>query len=104
MRLDLFLKVSGLVRKRSLAREACSAGFVLVNGVRAKPGKQVGEHDVLTLEWEASPDRVRRTVRILRIPEGQVSRRERPGLYEVIVDDEEEGRDDLVQERPQELL
>lgn len=39
MRLDKFLKVSRLIKRRTVANEACDAGRVLVNGVR--PLKQV---------------------------------------------------------------
>ena len=90
MRLDLFLKVSGLIRKRTLARSACTSGLVQVNGTAAKPGRQVQEGDRLTIAGQAQGDGVGRTVEILALPRGQVSRRDRRGLYEIL----EESRDD----------
>ena len=45
MRLDLFLKVSRLVPRRSLAQEFCDAGVVSVNGASAKSSKEVKAGD-----------------------------------------------------------
>lgn len=53
MRLDLFLKTSRLVKRRTLARELCDAGRVLVNGHEAKPGKEIKAGDVLTLKFSS---------------------------------------------------
>ena len=41
MRLDKFLKVSRLIKRRTVANEACSAGRVTVNGKTAKAGTDV---------------------------------------------------------------
>ena len=41
MRLDKFLKVSRLIKRRTVANEACDAGRVLVNGVVAKASVKV---------------------------------------------------------------
>jgi len=51
MRLDLFLKTSRLVKRRTVAQEMCSAGRVLVNGHEAKPAKEVKPGDVITLKF-----------------------------------------------------
>jgi ribosomal 50S subunit-recycling heat shock protein len=51
MRLDLFLKISRLVKRRTLARELCDAGRVLVNGHEAKPGKEIKAGDTITLKY-----------------------------------------------------
>ncbi len=53
MRIDLFLKISRLVKRRTLARELCDAGRVLVNGHEAKPGKEVKAGDVITLRFSS---------------------------------------------------
>ena len=39
MRLDKFLKVSRLIKRRTVANEACDAGRVMVNGTVAKDGR-----------------------------------------------------------------
>ncbi len=49
MRLDLFLKTSRLVKRRTVAQEMCIAGRVLVNDHEAKPAKEVKQGDVITL-------------------------------------------------------
>ena len=41
MRLDKYLKVSRLIKRRTVANEAASAGRVAVNGKQAKPGTEV---------------------------------------------------------------
>ncbi len=50
MRLDLFLKTARLVKRRSIARELCDNGRVLVNGHEAKPAKETRPGDRITLK------------------------------------------------------
>ena len=49
MRLDKYLKVSRLIKRRSVANEACGAGRVSLNGKPAKPGAEVRPGDILEL-------------------------------------------------------
>lgn len=49
MRLDKFLKVSRLIKRRTVANEACSLGRVTVNGKTAKPAADVKEGDIITI-------------------------------------------------------
>ena len=49
VRLDLFLKTSRLVKRRTVAQEMCSAGRVLVNGQEAKAAKEIRPGDALRL-------------------------------------------------------
>lgn len=51
MRLDKFLKVSRLIKRRTVANEACDAGRVLVNGKVAKASQNVKEGDVLEIQF-----------------------------------------------------
>lgn len=53
MRLDKFLKVSRLIKRRTVANEACDAGRVLVNGKPAKASLAVREGDVLEIRFGA---------------------------------------------------
>ena len=53
VRLDLFLKMSRLVKRRTIAQEMCEAGRVLVNSHAAKPAKDVKEGDVVTLKFSS---------------------------------------------------
>ncbi len=49
MRLDKFLKVSRLIKRRTVANEACDAGRVSVNGKPAKASVNVKEGDVIEI-------------------------------------------------------
>jgi len=53
VRLDLFLKTSRLIKRRTIARELCDAGRVLVNGHDAKPAREVKPGDVITLKFSS---------------------------------------------------
>ena len=49
MRLDKYLKVSRLIKRRTVANEACDAGKVLVNNKPARASYEVKVDDVITL-------------------------------------------------------
>ncbi|MCL2610310.1 MAG: RNA-binding S4 domain-containing protein [Defluviitaleaceae bacterium] len=49
MRVDKFLKVSRIIKRRALAAQACDAGKVSVNGKVSKPSVTVKEGDVIEL-------------------------------------------------------
>ena len=51
MRLDKFLKVSRLIKRRTIANEACDAGRVLVNDKTAKASLNVKEGDVIEIQF-----------------------------------------------------
>ena len=51
MRLDKFLKVSRLIKRRTVANEACDAGRVMVNGKAAKASAQVKPGDVIEIQF-----------------------------------------------------
>ncbi|WP_072524498.1 RNA-binding S4 domain-containing protein [Clostridium sp. Marseille-P3244] len=51
MRLDKFLKVSRLIKRRTVANEACDAGRVTVNGRPAKASVQVKPSDVIEIQF-----------------------------------------------------
>ena len=51
MRLDKFLKVSRLIKRRTVANEACDAGRVLVNGNVAKASLQVKPGDITEIQF-----------------------------------------------------
>lgn len=51
MRLDKFLKVSRLIKRRTVANEACDAGRVLINNRPAKAPAQVKAGDVLEIQF-----------------------------------------------------
>ncbi len=51
MRLDKYLKVSRLIKRRTVANEACDAGRVLINDKPAKASANVKVGDVLTIQF-----------------------------------------------------
>jgi len=51
MRLDLFLKASRLVLRRTIAQEICDAGAVRVNGSSAKSSKEIKVDDEITVRF-----------------------------------------------------
>lgn len=51
MRLDKFLKVSRIIKRRTVANEACDAGRVLVNGTVAKASQKVKVGDILEIQF-----------------------------------------------------
>ena len=61
MRLDKYLKVSRLIKRRTVANEACDAGRVLVNGKVAKAGTAVKEGDVIEIMFGTRTIKVRVT-------------------------------------------
>ena len=51
MRLDKFLKVSRIIKRRTVANEACDAGRVLINDKPAKASTNVRVGDILTIQF-----------------------------------------------------
>ncbi len=81
MRLDLFLKASRLIVRRSLAQEFCDAGMVKVNGKQAKSSKEIHQND----EIEINRQNRQTKIKVLIIPEKkQVSKTDAVELYQVI--------------------
>jgi ribosomal 50S subunit-recycling heat shock protein len=80
MRLDLFLKVSRLVPRRTLAQEMCEAGAVEINGARAKSARLVHAGDVVSIRQRGRLTRVR----VLEVPARQLSKAQAASVYEII--------------------
>ena len=80
MRLDKFLKVSRLIKRRTVANEVSDMGRVLINGNPSKPAKQLKEGDIITIEYATR----NLSVKVVKIPQSNVSVQEAPLLYEVL--------------------
>ncbi len=89
MRLDLFLKISRLVKRRTVAKEACENGRISLNGKPGKAGTEVKAGDRISLDYGP---RVL-TVEVLVVPAGPVATAAAAALYEVISDVRTEARD-----------
>ena len=79
MRLDKFLKVSRIIKRRTVANDACDAEHVFVNGKRAKASYDVKEGDVLEITFGQRTLKVR----VLDVREHAL-KAEAANLYEVI--------------------
>ena len=80
MRLDLFLTKSRLIKRRSLAKEACDRGIVSVDGHQAKAGREVWEGQRLRIDFTSRTVEVE----ILQLPRGNVSKTQARELYRVL--------------------
>ena len=80
MRLDKFLKVSRLIKRRTVANTVSDLGRVRVNGKPAKPAKQVKVGDVIEIEFSNRTEKVE----VLIIPTGNVSVQNAETLYRII--------------------
>ncbi len=80
MRLDKYLKVSRLIKRRTVANEACDAGRVSVNGRTVKASYDVKEGDILELALG------QRTVRVevLSVSE-HATKADAPAMYRELV-------------------
>ena len=79
MRLDKFLKVSRVVKRRTVANEVCSTGRVSINGRTAKPSAEVKVDDILEIGFGNGKTRIR----ILNIQE-TVRKEKAAEMYEIL--------------------
>ncbi|MDR2932106.1 MAG: RNA-binding S4 domain-containing protein [Oscillospiraceae bacterium] len=79
MRLDKYLKVSRLIKRRTVANEACDAGRVLVNSKVARASYEIKENDVIELNLGQKPF----TVRVVKVSE-HVTKDGAADLYSVV--------------------
>lgn len=82
MRLDKYLKVSRIIKRRTVANEACTGGRVTVNGKIAKPGAEVKPGDVLTIRFGERLG----TYEVLSVTE-TVRKEQADQLYRVVQED-----------------
>jgi len=80
MRLDKFLKVSRLIKRRTVANEISDQGRVFINDRLAKPSSKVKEGDKLTIEYYNKT----LIVKIIQVPSGNVSIQESKNLYNIM--------------------
>ena len=79
MRLDKYLKVSRLIKRRTVANDACDAQHISVNGRVAKASYDVKEGDVIEITFGEKTLRVR----VISVKE-HVSKNEATELYEAL--------------------
>jgi len=79
MRLDKFLKVSRVIKRRTIANEVCDAGRVSINGRPAKPSAEVKPGDILEIAFGSGKSRIK----VLAVKE-TVRKDEAAELYEIL--------------------
>lgn len=84
MRLDKFLKVSRLIKRRTVANEACDSARISVNGKPAKASYDVKLNDLICVTYGSKNV----TVKVLDIRE-TTKKTEAVGMYEIISETEE---------------
>jgi ribosomal 50S subunit-recycling heat shock protein len=80
LRIDKFLQVSRLVKRRASAKEVCDAGRVSINGRPAKPGSEVKVGDLVSLTWGRKTTKVE----VLAVPERSIPAAQAKTLYQVL--------------------
>lgn len=84
MRLDLFLKASRLIPRRSLAQKFCDANLVKINDTAAKSSREVKSGDEIEIKRHNRLTKVR----VLQVPDKkQVAKSDASNLYEIILDE-----------------
>ncbi len=82
VRVDYFLKLSRIVKRRPLANEMCDKKLVAINGAVVKAGREVAVGDILSVQF---PSRTVK-VRIEQVPERAVSKSDSTSLYTLLED------------------
>ncbi|MNM35020.1 MULTISPECIES: RNA-binding S4 domain-containing protein [Clostridium] len=84
MRLDKYLKVSRIIKRRTVAKEACESGRVSINGKVAKPSTDIKEGDIIEITFANK----KLKAKILNVSE-HVKKDEARDLYEILEGEED---------------
>lgn len=79
MRIDKFLKNSRIIKRRTVAKDACEQGRIHINGRVAKPGSEVFPGDKITIEFAAKA----MNILVKEVPE-HVTKEMANSMYEII--------------------
>ncbi|MBF0545198.1 MAG: hypothetical protein HQM08_12240 [Candidatus Riflebacteria bacterium] len=94
MRIDKFLQVAGLIKRRVLANEACKRGLVLVDGIPVKPTREIkaGETIEIKLPHRETEVKLIKDLGMKTLPKAR-----RPEFLEII-------RDEIKDQEPEDLF
>lgn len=84
MRLDKYLKVSRIIKRRTVAKEACENGRVTINDKVAKPSTDVKEGDIIEIRYATKTLKAK----ITSVAE-HVRKEEAKGMYEILIGEED---------------
>ncbi len=79
MRVDKFLKISRIIKRRTIAKEACDQGRVMVNGKIAKAGTEIEIDDIITVTFGNKEIKAQ----VKKINES-CKKQDSDGMYEII--------------------
>lgn len=79
MRADKFLKVSRLIKRRAVAKDACLQGRITINGKTAKAGSEVSVGDVIVIQFGSGP----LSAKVLTLSES-VRKDDAAAMYEIL--------------------
>ncbi|MDD3959073.1 MAG: RNA-binding S4 domain-containing protein [Clostridiaceae bacterium] len=79
MRIDKFLKVSRIIKRRTVANEVCAAGRVSVNGRPAKPSAEIAEGDRIDIAFGNGTT----SIRVLSVKD-TVRKEDAQDMYEIL--------------------
>ncbi len=80
MRIDQLLKKLMLIKSRTIAKKACDLGLVKINDKKCKASSNVCENDIVEFELY----NIKTVVKIIKIPKGNVSKKDAGKYYEII--------------------
>ena len=84
MRLDKYLKISRIIKRRTVAKEACEGGRVSINDKVAKPGTEVKIGDIIEIKFASKSLKAR----ITNIAE-HVKKDDAKSMYDILVGEED---------------
>lgn len=84
MRLDKYLKVSRIIKRRTVAKEACEGGRVSINNKVAKPSTEIKEGDIIEIRYASKVLKAQ----ITSIAE-HVRKEDAKAMYEILVGEED---------------
>lgn len=84
MRLDKYLKVSRIIKRRSVAKEACEGGRVSINQKIAKPGTEIKVGDIIEIQFASKSLKAKITSIVEHIKKEQARE-----MYEILLGEED---------------
>ena len=85
MRIDKFLKISRILKRRSVGKEACDSNIVAVNGKKVKPSYKVKVGDVVEVFFASGTLKF-----VVKLIKESVKKEEVSSLYDIITESENE--------------
>ena len=79
MRIDKYLKISRIIKRRTIAQEACDSGRVMVNDKLAKPGTDIKVGDIIEIRFGTQTTKYE----VLEVKE-HVKKEETDNLYRIL--------------------